>query len=52
MLVTLLADVATNYVNIRTLQERIKLVRANVELQEQTLQIASALFRGGTADRT
>jgi NodT family efflux transporter outer membrane factor (OMF) lipoprotein len=47
VLVTLLADVATNYVNIRTLQERIKLVRANVQLQQQTLQIASALFRGG-----
>jgi NodT family efflux transporter outer membrane factor (OMF) lipoprotein len=47
VLVTMLADVATNYVNIRTLQERLKLVRANVDLQRQTLVIATALFRGG-----
>jgi NodT family efflux transporter outer membrane factor (OMF) lipoprotein len=49
VLVTLLGDVATNYVNIRTLQERIKLARGNVDLQRRTLEIATARFRGGTA---
>ncbi len=49
VLVTLLSDVATNYVNIRTLQERIKLVQANVDLQRKTLEIATARFQGGTA---
>jgi NodT family efflux transporter outer membrane factor (OMF) lipoprotein len=47
VLVTLLGDVATNYINIRTLQERIKLLRANVELQRRTLEITTAIFRGG-----
>jgi NodT family efflux transporter outer membrane factor (OMF) lipoprotein len=49
VLVTLLSDVATSYVNVRTLQERIKLVQANVELQKRTLEIATARFHGGTA---
>ncbi len=33
VLVTLLGDVASNYVQVRTLQQRIAYVRANVELQ-------------------
>src|SRR6185369_17070948 len=48
VLVTLLGDVASNYVTIRTLEERIKLARANVDLQRRTLEIAEARFRGGT----
>jgi NodT family efflux transporter outer membrane factor (OMF) lipoprotein len=47
VLVTLLADVATNYVNYRTLQKQIALTQANVELQQQTLRMAKALFKGG-----
>jgi NodT family efflux transporter outer membrane factor (OMF) lipoprotein len=34
VLVTLLGDVAANYVQVRTLQERIRLLRRNVELQK------------------
>jgi NodT family efflux transporter outer membrane factor (OMF) lipoprotein len=49
VLVTLLGDVATNYVTIRTLQERIKLAIGNVDLQRRTLEIATARFKGGTA---
>jgi NodT family efflux transporter outer membrane factor (OMF) lipoprotein len=49
VLVTLLSDVATNYVTIRTLQDRIKLAVGNVELQRKTLEIAAARFKGGTA---
>lgn len=39
VLVTLLADVASNYVQIRTSQERIALLKANVELQRGVLQL-------------
>src|SRR5207249_933219 len=49
VLVTLLGDVATNYVQMRTFQDQIKLTQANVELQRKTLQIAVARFKGGTA---
>jgi NodT family efflux transporter outer membrane factor (OMF) lipoprotein len=47
VLVTMLSDVATNYVNVRTLQERIKLAQANVELQRRTLEIALARYNRG-----
>jgi NodT family efflux transporter outer membrane factor (OMF) lipoprotein len=49
VLVTLLGDVATAYVQIRTLQAQIKLTQANVDLQRKTLEIAVARFKGGTA---
>src|SRR5947209_6639023 len=48
VLVTLLGDVATAYVQIRTLQEQIRLTQANAELQRKTLGIAQARFKGGT----
>lgn len=48
ILVTLLSDVATNYVQMRTLQGRIHFAQANVELQQSTLTIAEARFKGGT----
>ena len=47
-LVTLLGDVATDYVQIRTIQERIRFTQQNVELQEKTLIITQARSRGGT----
>ncbi|MFT3881588.1 MAG: TolC family protein [Gemmatales bacterium] len=49
VLVTLLGDVASNYVIIRQVEEQIKLAKANVELQRKTLEIAQARFKGGTA---
>ena len=51
VLVTLLGDVATNYVQMRTLEGRIQYTRANVELQRQTLTIAEARFKGGTTSQ-
>ena len=51
VLVTLLGDVATNYVQMRTLEGRIQYTRANVELQRQTLTIAEARFKGGTTSK-
>jgi NodT family efflux transporter outer membrane factor (OMF) lipoprotein len=47
VLVTLLGDVATAYVQIRTLEAEIKLTEANVDLQRKTLVIAQARFKGG-----
>src|SRR5439155_26041028 len=38
-LVTLLADVATNYVQFRVAQQRIKIARDNVRIQEEILAL-------------
>ncbi len=50
VLVLLLSDVASTYVQIRTIQEQLRLVRENVDLQEQSLKIAQAQFDAGQAD--
>ncbi len=50
-LVTLLADVATNYVQYRIAQQRIKIARDNVRIQEGILNLAEEKFRVGTASR-
>ena len=47
VLVTLLGDVATTYVRIRTIERQLVLVRTNIQLQKDTLVIAEARFRGG-----
>jgi len=48
VLVTLLGDVASTYVQIRTIQERIRLVEANVDLQRGILSIARRRFEAGS----
>ena len=48
-LVALTADVATAYINIRTLGKRIEIARENVETQTESLRIAEARLRFGTA---
>jgi NodT family efflux transporter outer membrane factor (OMF) lipoprotein len=48
VLVTLLGDVAANYVQMRTLEGRIAYAQANVQLQRETLTIVEARFQGGT----
>jgi NodT family efflux transporter outer membrane factor (OMF) lipoprotein len=50
-LVTLFADVATNYVQYRVAQQRIKIARDNVRIQEGVLGIASEKLRVGTGNR-
>jgi NodT family efflux transporter outer membrane factor (OMF) lipoprotein len=50
-LVTLLADVATNYVQYRVAQQRIKIARDNVRIQQGVLDLADQRFRVGTATR-
>jgi NodT family efflux transporter outer membrane factor (OMF) lipoprotein len=46
-LVTLIADVAASYVQIRTLQERIAFARRNVEVQRSSLHLAEARYAEG-----
>jgi NodT family efflux transporter outer membrane factor (OMF) lipoprotein len=46
-LVTLLGDVATNYVQFRIFQLRIKIARANVKIQEEILALVQEQFRVG-----
>jgi NodT family efflux transporter outer membrane factor (OMF) lipoprotein len=48
-LVTLVADVATDYVNLRALDERIKLANENVVVEQNALDIANIRFRAGGA---
>lgn len=48
VLVSLTAEVATTYVNIRTLEERIKLAKQNVKLQQDSLKLVELQFEAGT----
>ena len=47
VLVTLYAEVATNYVNVRALQLRLRLAQDNVEGQENTLKLTTDRFNSG-----
>lgn len=47
-ILTLLGDVATNYVQMRTFQQRIKYAQDNVRIQRDTLQIVEARFKAST----
>jgi NodT family efflux transporter outer membrane factor (OMF) lipoprotein len=51
VLVTLIADVATNYVQYRTQEQQLAYARANVKLQTDILNIANARFKGGQASK-
>ncbi len=46
-LVTVIADVASTYVNIRTAQERIRVAERNVATQKESLRVASVQFKYG-----
>jgi NodT family efflux transporter outer membrane factor (OMF) lipoprotein len=48
-LVTLLADVATNYVQYRVAQQRIRIARDNLRTQEQLVALAQQQLKVGTA---
>ena len=51
-LVTLIADVASSYANIRTLEERLSVARKNLGLQQESLRIAKVQFGAGeTSER-
>jgi NodT family efflux transporter outer membrane factor (OMF) lipoprotein len=50
-LVTLLGDVATTYVGIRTLETQIAIAKENIVKQKQALTIAEARFHGGVTTK-
>jgi len=51
-LVILIADTAQTYVAIRTIEERLRIARHNLDLQREGLRIAGARFRlGQTSER-
>ncbi len=47
-LVTLLGDIATNYNQMRTLEQQIKYAQDNVQVQRDTLTIVEARFKAST----
>ena len=51
VLVTLLAEVALNYLEVRTLQQRIAFAESNIDLQKQTLGLARSRFESGIAGK-
>jgi len=51
VLITLVGDVATAYVQIRTTERQIAIARDNIERQRTALKIARAKFQYGTATR-
>ena len=51
VLVTLLAEVALNYLEVRTLQQRIEYAESNIELQMETLNLARSRFDSGIAGK-
>lgn len=46
-LVTLIADVASTYVNIRTAEQRIRVAEKNLEAQRESYRVASVQFKYG-----
>src|SRR6516165_6693316 len=51
VLATLLGDVATNYIGIRTLETQIAIAHDNIVKQKKALAIAEAKYHGGTATK-
>jgi NodT family efflux transporter outer membrane factor (OMF) lipoprotein len=51
VLATLLGDVATTYIGIRTLQTQIQVAEENIVKQKKALAIAEAKYHGGTATK-
>jgi outer membrane protein, multidrug efflux system len=47
VLVTLLAEVARNYVDVRGFQQRLDITRDNIRTQQQTVELTTARFAAG-----
>jgi NodT family efflux transporter outer membrane factor (OMF) lipoprotein len=47
VLVTLLAEVARNYIEVRGFQRRLAIVRSNVGVQQETVEITRTRFKAG-----
>ncbi|HEV8379246.1 MAG TPA: efflux transporter outer membrane subunit [Tepidisphaeraceae bacterium] len=50
VLVTLLSEVARNYIELRGLQRQRQVALANLETQRQTLQLSTSRFKAGVAN--
>ncbi|RJQ67361.1 MAG: efflux transporter outer membrane subunit [Desulfobacteraceae bacterium] len=50
VLVSLLAEVALNYIDVRTLQTRITVAVANAQAQEETYQLTRSRYEAGLTD--
>ena len=50
-LVSLVADVALNYISLRTLEERLAVAHSNVEIQQSSYDIVSEKYRGGAVTK-
>lgn len=50
VLVSLLAEVAVNYIDLRTYQARLAVAQSNVSAQQETWELLDALSRAGTGD--
>lgn len=51
VLVSLTADVAGYYIQIRTLQKQLEIARENVETQKENMEIAITRFQGGVTTK-
>ena len=51
MMVSLLGETATAYIDLRTAQERLRYAKANVEIQKGSLKIAQARFDAGAVSK-
>ena len=51
VLVTLIGDVASTYVQIRTTERQLAIARENVERQQTALKIAEARYKGGVVTK-
>jgi multidrug efflux system outer membrane protein len=49
VLVTLLGEVATNYIDLRGFQQRLAVARANLKTQQETLELTRVRFQAGLA---
>jgi NodT family efflux transporter outer membrane factor (OMF) lipoprotein len=47
VLVTLLAEVALNYIDVRTFQTRLSVAESNLQMQEETYELALARYEAG-----
>ena len=50
-LVSLIGDVAQNYIHIRMYERELEIVRANIAVQQESLRIATAHFHGGQTSK-
>lgn len=49
ILVSLLAEVSQNYIDVRTYQARLKVTMENIKVQEETLQLVKSRYESGLA---